>query len=158
MNMKCIKCKTNNIWDPHNSNRAKLCLDCKTSRNSTPRVSNCAICGVKIVSNNPGNLKIICDLCRKKYMWTGKRYLQGLDFIREIRRVIGNHTCELCGKKWEKGTRRFDIHHPDDYGKSTHKYEKIDAILKTMVLCHKDHLNLSETKESMRLARLARCG
>jgi hypothetical protein len=82
--------------------------------------------------------------------------LEGRDFTREKIRTRDNHTCQICGKVWEKGMRKFDVHHRDckkekslqydDYGKENYNL---------ITLCHKCRLNLPEHRMSMALGRCA---
>lgn len=76
--------------------------------------------------------------------------LSGRDYTREIVRVRDNYTCQKCGKKWVKGTRRFDVHHlGGECGEKTKKYDRITDLAGLTTLCHKDHLNLPEVREKM---------
>ena len=76
--------------------------------------------------------------------------LGGRDFIREAVRRRDNHTCQICGKKWVEGKRRFDIHHIDCDKEKTHKYDNWKKEKDNMItLCHKCHMNLPEHKNVM---------
>lgn len=72
------------------------------------------------------------------------------DRNRELIRIRDNHTCQICGKKWKLGERRFDVHHKDCQKEKTHK---VDNLLKEseniITLCHKCHLNLPEHRKKM---------
>jgi len=82
------------------------------------------------------------------------RKLQGRDWVREQVRIRDNYTCKVCGKKWEEGKRRFDVHHKDCDKNKTKKYNKLNEINNSITLCHKCHLNLFKHKESMKIGRL----
>lgn len=81
-------------------------------------------------------------------------YDGGRDFIRELVRVRDNHTCQICLKKWNKGRRRFDVHHEDESseGKS-HERNVVERdkknFNKMITLCHKCHFNLDCVKQKM---------
>lgn len=76
----------------------------------------------------------------------------GRDRIREKIRIRDKYTCQLCGKIWKKGKRRFDVHHKDcdkEKTKQCDNYEKEKNNLIT--LCHKCHLNLPEHRKNGRI-------
>ncbi len=79
--------------------------------------------------------------------------LESRDRNRELVRIRDNHTCQICFKKWKKGTRRLDVHHlNDNEGKASKAYESIEKILEigyAITLCHKCHLNLPSEKEKI---------
>ncbi len=76
--------------------------------------------------------------------------LQGASFIREAVRGRDNHTCQICGKKWVKGKRRFDIHHIDCNKEKSRKYDNWEKERENMItLCHRCHMNLPEHRKSM---------
>lgn len=82
------------------------------------------------------------------------RLLEGLDFIREKIRARDNYTCQKCGKVWQPGTRRFDVHHLVAKMESVRSYEYDKANFdKIITLCHKCHLNLHNVKAKMRAAQ-----
>lgn len=69
--------------------------------------------------------------------------LSGLDFTREKVRIRDNHTCQICGKVWIVGKRRFDVHHKDLDSEKTHKYDIYENEKENLItLCHKCHLNV----------------
>lgn len=146
----CVICNLIQIAGPRNYPNARCGEHGGAYSHYEPVISNCAICNVKIVTSR-GPMRIICGSCRERHMRVGRRYLQGMDFAREIRRVIGGHVCELCGRKWKAGMRRFDVHHPNDDNKKTRKYEKIGDLLNAVILCHKCHMRLPETRNKMRV-------
>lgn len=76
----------------------------------------------------------------------------GRDFLREKVRVRDNHSCQICGKRWEDGKRRFDVHHLDEEleGKNGFQYGNNKRIDRMITLCHKCHLNLPHIKEKMK--------
>lgn len=74
----------------------------------------------------------------------------GRDRKREIIRIRDNHTCQLCGKVWIKGTRRFDIHHKDCDKEKSLQTDNLEKEADNMTtLCHKCHLNLLEHRLTM---------
>lgn len=74
----------------------------------------------------------------------------GREYTRELVRIRDNHTCQLCKKVWEVGTRRFDVHHLSDDPKDTRGYDQVADMDHMQTLCHKCHLNLDSTKSHMR--------
>ena len=72
------------------------------------------------------------------------------DRNREIVRIRDNHTCQICGKVWKEGYRRFDVHHLDcDYTKSR-KADNLDNEWDNMItVCHMCHLRLPEHRKTM---------
>lgn len=72
------------------------------------------------------------------------------DRYRELVRIRDNHTCQICGKKWLEGQRRFDVHHLDEDSSKTRKVDNLEIEASNMVtLCHKCHLNVPGHKEKM---------
>lgn len=72
----------------------------------------------------------------------GLEKLGGRDRTRELVRMRDNHTCQTCGKKWEEGQRRFDVHHLNGVcGKKSRKYDKVRDHVGLITLCHKCHFN-----------------
>jgi hypothetical protein len=79
--------------------------------------------------------------------------LQGADFTREIIRRRDNYTCQICGRVWQEGQRRFDVHHIDCDPSKTKQYDNLEKEKNNMItLCHKCHLNIPEHREKMALA------
>ena len=79
----------------------------------------------------------------------------GRDCTRELVRIRDNHTCQICGKIWEPGKRRLDVHHKDFDKEKSQKYERYEEEQKNMItLCHKCHLNLPGHKRQMSLSRI----
>jgi hypothetical protein len=68
--------------------------------------------------------------------------LQGRDYARELVRRRDKHTCQMCGKKWEPGTRRFDVHHVNECGMKSQGYDSIYDLRYMITYCHKCHMNL----------------
>ena len=102
--------------------------------------------------------KCIFDKCSKetmnklceKHSYIGK--ISGRDFTRELIRSRDNHTCQICGKKWEEGTRRLDVHHKDNDKEKTKQYDVYEKEKDNLItLCHKCHLNLPAHRKSMTL-------
>ena len=74
----------------------------------------------------------------------------GRDLTREKIRIRDNHTCQKCGKKWQKGKRRFDVHHKDFDKEKTQGYDNYEKEKDNMItLCHKCHLNLPEHRRAI---------
>lgn len=66
--------------------------------------------------------------------------MEGRDLTREKIRKRDDYTCQLCGKLWTPGMRKFDVHHKDLDKTKTLKYEKYNKEYKNMItLCHKCH-------------------
>ena len=74
--------------------------------------------------------------------------LDGIDRLAEIVRRRDNWTCQICGKIWEKGKRRFDVHHLDPECESKKTYENYKKFDRMITLCHKCHLNLEHIKNN----------
>lgn len=77
-------------------------------------------------------------------------YKQGRSFWREKIRERDNHICQICGKIWQKGQRRFDVHKID--GDDNRKYEQGKDLSDWTTLCHKCHKNLPEHKKTTSIA------
>jgi hypothetical protein len=82
------------------------------------------------------------------------KYLEGREFLREKVRIRDNHTCQKCKKKWQRGSRRFDVHHLDPHleGDEGRKYRN-NPIDKMITLCHSCHLKLPEVRQKMKVNR-----
>lgn len=74
----------------------------------------------------------------------------GIGRVREIVRIRDNYTCQICGKVWKEGQRRFDVHHLDFDKNKSRRYDKVSEISNMTTLCHKCHLNLPEHRKAMR--------
>lgn len=78
--------------------------------------------------------------------------------LKELIRARDNFTCQICGKIWKPGTRRFDIHHLDQekenipYSKEKYLWDKSNTD-RMVTLCRKCHQNLEHIK-SPRLGKL----
>lgn len=82
-----------------------------------------------------------------------KQRLTGRDYVREKVRERDKRTCQNkeCGKKWEEGMRRFDVHHLNGLcGKKSQKYDRISEMDGLITLCHKCHLSLHVNKDKLR--------
>jgi 5-methylcytosine-specific restriction endonuclease McrA len=79
--------------------------------------------------------------------------LEGRDFIREKVRQRDNWTCQKCGKIWEEGTRRLDVHHLDEKLESNRTYQGSRCLDRMITLCHKCHLNLPHVKKKIMMGR-----
>lgn len=71
------------------------------------------------------------------------------DRIREVVRHYYNNTCQLCGRVWKQGERRFDIHHKDCKKEKTKQIDRDEDIENLTCLCHKCHLQLPEHRQQM---------
>lgn len=72
---------------------------------------------------------------------------EGLDFIRNKVRIRDNNTCQMCGKAWKKGKRRFDVHHLDLKMESVRDYSYDSSNMDKMITyCHKCHINLHSVR------------
>jgi hypothetical protein len=77
--------------------------------------------------------------------------LSGVGRVREFARKRDNHTCQKCGKIWQEGSRRFDVHHLDESMESIRDYLYDRSNLdKLITYCHKCHLNLHSVRKKMR--------
>lgn len=79
----------------------------------------------------------------------------GRDSVRELVRLRDKHTCQVCQKRWRKGTRRFDVHHLDPERESTRdtKWDR-EHLDRLVTLCHRCHLNLDSVRKKMRTATI----
>ncbi|MCK9370376.1 helix-turn-helix domain-containing protein [Candidatus Dojkabacteria bacterium] len=76
------------------------------------------------------------------------------DRNRELVRIRDKYTCQICGKVWQKGKRRFDVHHLDEDKNKTRQIDNLLEESKNMItLCHSCHLNLPGHKLSMKKAK-----
>lgn len=125
------------------------------------KYKNCTVCGKRFLGDK------LRMRCYGECIWGYKRYverikkikmerkLEGIDFVREKIRIRDNHTCQKCGKKWEEGQRRFDVHHIDGDKNKTHKYDNlVIEALNMITLCHKCHFSLEITKNAIKIAKI----
>lgn len=82
------------------------------------------------------------------------KQLEGRDYKRELFRKYFDYTCRGCGKVWEEGKRRFDIHHPNEGSSKTKIYDSWADLDNVILLCHQCHLNLKEHREAMSKGRI----
>jgi len=77
--------------------------------------------------------------------------LTGRDFLREKVRIRDRQTCQMCGKQWKEGTRKFDVHHLDETkeGAFGRNYTDNKDMGKLITYCHKCHLNLHSVRNKM---------
>ena len=76
------------------------------------------------------------------------------DRVRERIRIRDKHICQLCGKIWQEGKRRFDTHHIDCDKKKTLQCDNLENEKDNMItLCHKCHLNLPAHRKAMSFKR-----
>lgn len=103
---------------------------------------HCALVKTKI----PIKWKPKSNIVYTRYKHTeGVRHLSGgIEKLRELVRIRDNHTCQICGKVWKRGQRRFDVHHMDreKEGKNGFIYENNKYFDRMITLCHRCHLNL----------------
>jgi hypothetical protein len=80
--------------------------------------------------------------------------LEGREHLRELVRQRDNYTCQICGKVWQEGQRRFDVHHINEKleGKEGRKYGNNKDFDKMITLCHKCHLGLECVRSKMQNA------
>jgi len=84
------------------------------------------------------NLNHNKEICRDV-----SRGLEGREYTREMVRARDDYTCQSCGKVWEKGSRRFDVHHKDCDKDKTRQYDNYEKEKENLItLCHKCHLTL----------------
>jgi ribosomal protein L34E len=76
----------------------------------------------------------------------------GRDLLSERVRKRDNWTCQICGKIWEYGQRRLDVHHLDENKESIHTCENYKNFNRMITLCHKCHLNLDSVRRKMSIA------
>ena len=90
----------------------------------------------------------------ENYKTNTPKKLQGRDRLREMVRVRDKHKCKKCGKKWEPGTRRFDVHHKDpELENLKGRQYKNHNPKRLITLCHKCHLNLHSVRHKMSLVQ-----
>ncbi len=77
------------------------------------------------------------------------KYIGGRERIREVIRIQYNHTCQKCGRVWQQGQRRFDIHHIDCNKEKSRKTDTNEELNNLILLCHKCHLSLPEHRIAM---------
>ena len=104
----------------------------------------------KIIIDAKNRIRLKIDKHKKLGINTNGINFKGRERTREIVRMRDNYTCQLCGRIWKEGKRRFDVHHIDCDNKKTHQYDKIDGVRNMITLCHKCHMNLEEHRLSMR--------
>ena len=86
----------------------------------------------------------IAPIMGNKPVW--EKGFGGRDCLSEKVRARDNHTCQICGKVWQKGQRRFDVHHIDEENESIFtcdNYKKFDRMI---TLCHRCHLRLGHLR------------
>lgn len=95
----------------------------------------CGACGNGFKTTDP--TRIYCDPCQIRI-----KAKQGKDRTREVVRLRDKDTCQNCFRKWEPGTRRFDVHHLNGMcGQMTRDYDSIASISNLITLCHKCHMS-----------------
>jgi hypothetical protein len=129
--MQCILCLINTTWNAHNR-ESKYCLECKVAKRTYNKVLLRKVRGLKY-----------------PYLlgFTGR------DRTREKVRERDNRICQDCGKKWESGKRRFDVHHLNGLcGKKSLSYDKMSEMEGLITLCHKCHYNRPEHRSNKKLS------
>lgn len=82
--------------------------------------------------------------------------LQGRDLHREKRRILDNHRCRTCHKKWLRPMRRFDVHHLNGVcGKKSRGYDAHADLKNLITLCHKCHYKV-HSKNTLSKNKLGR--
>lgn len=80
---------------------------------------------------------------------------EGRDLTRHLVRLRDKNSCRICGKKWEKGNIRFDIHHLNgECGKNSRGYDSIKDMNGLITLCHKCHLNVDSVRNKMSKSKI----
>lgn len=78
------------------------------------------------------------------------RAMSGRDYVRELVRQRDGRRCQCCGKKWQVGERRFDVHHLNGMcGKKTYSYDRVEDIDGLITFCHRCHLRQDSVKLKM---------
>lgn len=73
----------------------------------------------------------------------------GRDYTRELVRQRDKRTCQMCGKAWVIGERRFDVHHIIGCGLKSLDYDRKETMDNLITYCHRCHLNLHSVKKKM---------
>ena len=151
MSELCKHCKVNHVWSIHGGN-AQLCLDCKIlKRNRLVSMvkKRCLGCSGEFLVGEGARFSL-CRQCHDMYMVrkTGT-LLDGICYTRELVRIRDKHTCQECGEIWQKGQRRFDVHHLNGLcGKLSRSYDKVREMGGLTTLCHKCHYNRHDFSQS----------
>lgn len=106
-------------------------------------MKKCFKCKVKDVFDaHATGLPKTCLDCR-----INKKKRGGRDRTRDMVRARDNHQCQDCGKGWNEGMRRFDVHHLNGLcGKKSMQYDRVSEMDGLITLCHKCHFNRPEHK------------
>ena len=81
---------------------------------------------------------------------------------REFVRIRDNHSCQICRKVWELGTRRFDVHHLDEHREGGEYKQNIRLTVcrwdrehtdRMVTLCKCCHNNLDLVRRKMVIGR-----
>lgn len=133
---KCLTC------DNNKKKYKKYCDECMFKKQA---VSGCLCCGEK-----REKYKSYCTPCSKikKEEALNRRKEKGnsgREHTRMLVRARDKHTCQICKRMWEKGEKRFDVHHI--YEKRASKnYDSVSDLHKLITLCHKCHMRLHSGK------------
>ena len=102
------------------------------------------------------DIGLVLGISRQRVFQILHRKLTGQNATRERVRERDNYICQKCGKKWEKGMRRFDVHHLNgSCGKLSRSYDKLNSLLNLITLCHKCHMNLEEVSKKREKGKLS---
>ena len=149
--MKCLYCTKQAPF------RRKICLSCLGIKDSKSRYSNKERVKIECFSCHDSAVVIrkrehnFCTGCWHRYFKrAGGSELEGMDYTRELVRIRDKHKCQDCGKVWEHGKRRFDIHHLEGCGEKSKKYDKVSEMDNMITMCHKCHLNQPEVRAKMK--------
>lgn len=76
-------------------------------------------------------------------------YNCGRDYTREMVRQRDKRTCQMCGKVWIIGNRRFDIHHLIGCGFKSMEYDRVADLDNLITYCHKCHMGLHSVRRKI---------
>ncbi len=104
-----------------------------------------------LVKINPIKIKYQYILGKINSKGLSKEGHEGRGYLREIVRRRDNHTCQICGEKWQSGQRRLDVHHLNEKyeGNNGRQYYKNKEFKKMITLCHKCHMNLDSVRRKL---------
>lgn len=147
----CTVCKIN-----YPMPNRKKCLGCvKDNKRLCPATPALCYSCKKPGARNARKFSFCSGCWKTNFVRSSGTEREGIDFTRQIVRIRDRHTCQEehggCGRIWQIGERRFDIHHLDGLcGLLSRSYDKVETMDRLITLCHKCHLNLPEVKDKMR--------
>jgi hypothetical protein len=103
---------------------------------------------VNITMNTTAKTNIKPDAINKRARRNG---LRGRDWVREIARQRDKRTCQMCGRQWVEGQRRFDVHHIVGCGYKSMHYDRIEELDNLITYCHKCHLGLHVVRRKIKM-------